>query len=361
MRRLLPKLFCVLLLGPAITRGETDWTAVHRMLVDSHVIPRYQTLANTADALSASTTAFCTKPDMQGLERARADFHRVMDAWQGIEHLSVGPVEHFMRRYRIKYWPDKHGTGAKQLRAMLATENRDLLGQSALAEASVAVQGLPALERVLFSSKGGLETFGDQGAPGYRCELAAAIARNLAGMAQAILDEWTGGAPSYREHFLTAGDGNQLFDSNTEVASLLLTDLSTALQTIEEYKLQRPLGKDVARSKPRRAESWRSRRSLRNLRINLEALRDLYRTGYSPSLSADPQGAKLDERIETAFTDSIAAATKDEPLFDMVADPTLRPELERLLLLVRSLTRIASVELPAALDLTLGFNALDGD
>ena len=51
MRPLLPKLFYVLLLGPAIALGEIDWTAVNRALVDSHVIPRYQSLAEAADVL----------------------------------------------------------------------------------------------------------------------------------------------------------------------------------------------------------------------------------------------------------------------------------------------------------------------
>ena len=53
-------------------------------------------------------------------------------------------------------------------------------------DTSVAIQGFPALERVMFDD-GMID-----GAEGrFRCALSAAITENIAGIAEAILTEWT--------------------------------------------------------------------------------------------------------------------------------------------------------------------------
>jgi predicted lipoprotein len=243
----------------------------------------------------------------------------------------------------------------------LAAENREILTEGAFARASVAIQGLPALESLLFEEGVDASAFGSGRESSYRCELMQAIAGNLAAMATEVLEAWTSGTPPVREQVLTAAEGNGHFASGAEVSVLFLRDLRTSLQTVADLKLARPLGEDAPAAKPRRAESWLSGRSLRNIRIDLEAARDLYLTGYAPLLAAIPQTTVLDERIRAAFSEALAADALEASLADQVADPARRPGIGRLLASVRTLEQLVAQELPEALGLTIGFNALDGD
>ena len=78
------------------------------------------------------------------------------------------------RYERFAYWPDVHGTGARQLRRFLAEEDRPCFEPGALAKQSAAVQGLPALESLLYSGAKGL--VGPTAPDAYRCKLALAVA-----------------------------------------------------------------------------------------------------------------------------------------------------------------------------------------
>jgi len=83
------------------------------------------------------------------------------------------------------------------------------------------------------------------------------------------------------------------------------------------------------------------------------------------SLTATNRGAlplrRMQVRSDPAFGNAIDAAEPDEPLTEMVADPARRPRAEALLTSVRMLEQLAADELPDALGLAIGFNALDGD
>jgi predicted lipoprotein len=123
-----------------------------------------------------------------------------------------------------------------------------------------------------------------------------------------------------------------------------------------------PLGANPAEANPRRAESWRSQRSLRNIGLNLEAAEALYLTGYSVILRADAKTAPLDDEIRRAFALALQAARAvDQPTGDALQSTAQRPALERLLAAASELKRLLGDPLPTAVGLSLGFNSLDGD
>ena len=334
--------------GPA--SATPDWSRSNLAAVDEHMVPRYQRLAEATVELKGRVKGLCEAPDDRGLDRAREGFHTSMDAWQGIQHIRFGPVEMYLRHHRFQLWPDKHNTGSKQLRGLLAEEQPAVLEPERFRSLSVAVQGLSVLERLLFAEQVDGAAFA-----GYRCRLAGAVAANLAAMAEGIVAQW----PTWRRTIETAEGGNDEFDSDREVAARLLNNLHTQLQAVVELKLARPLGKPGAKAKPRRAESWRSRRSLRNIAINLEAVEALYRNVFAPRLAPDDD---VDRAITAAFTEARAAAVAiDRPLYDIVRDADYRPALERLRTSAAHLRRTVAERLPPAIDIPLGFNSLDGD
>lgn len=331
-------------------RAAPTLAELNQRVVDDHLIPRYQQLATASAALADSAKALCTRPDEEHIAAARQAYQGAMDAWQGISHLRFGPVELLLRYHRFQLWPDKRNTGGRQLGQMLAGADPTVLEAERFAQASVAVQGFSALERLWF---------GSEPVDGYRCALSRAIADNLATMSGEIVGEWTGGQAPYRQQMLQPGGSDAAFESHLAVSSQLLNNLDTQLQAILEQKLGRPL--DAGRLRPKRGESWRSGRSLRNIALNLAALRELYLTGFAPLLADDPAKKSLDRRVRAAFAAAETAAAIERPLAELAGDPAGRAALDGLQSRMRVLKGLVGGELPQALDIPLGFNSLDGD
>lgn len=346
-------ILCLSLLAlPAF--ADTAWQSVNEALVDQHLIPRYQRLAETTATLSKQAHAFCAKPDTESFESLRAAYHPAMDAWMGIQHMRFGPITFLLRHERFELWPDKHGTGARQMQRMLAEENRELLKLEQFAQQSVAVQGFSALERLLFPSSLHLDQFGHARAPSYRCDFLMAIADNLNDMAAGNLADWRPGKVDYRAAILGAEAGDDFFEGSDEVSSRLLNGLYTQLQVIVDQKLLLPM----TERKARRAESWRSQRSLRNVRLNLLALQEMYAIEFAPMVN-DPA---LDASIQAAFQATIDAANQiPSDAFNFDTSAANDAAQTHLLQSVRDLKKLIGSQLPPAVGLMLGFNSLDGD
>ena len=217
--------------------GADRWTDINLAITDRHILPRYQQLAVAGSALEQQVHALCQEPNADTLNGAREGFHQAMDAWQGIQHIRFGPVELFLRHSRYELWPDKHSTGDKQIRKLLAAEDTVLLKADNFRHASVAIQGLSALERLLFAQSAEPQAFGHPGEPSYRCRLAEAIGVNVAEMGRGLVSDWREG---YRNEILTAEAGNDSFEASQEVSAKLLNNLHTQLQAIVDQKLLRP-------------------------------------------------------------------------------------------------------------------------
>ena len=120
---------------------------------------------------------------------------------------------------------------------------------------------------------------------------------------------------------------------------------------------------------PSRVEPYAgSGRSMRNITVSLAALAALYRgegktgKGLGHLLAMRGGHKKLDALMRRAFRVTLATARSiDKPLDIAVRSKTLRPRVAKLHLQVRALTQIVRTRLAPALDLAVGFNALDGD
>jgi len=332
-------------------------------LAQHHVIPRYGHLAATAAALRGTAEAFCAKPDKAGLEATRAGFHRAMDAWMGVQHIRFGPGELFMRVFRLQHWPDKKNIGGRQLEALLAARDDAALAPEKMRSASVAVQGLSALERLLFGKGGEAALLAAGSDAGYRCRLLVAIAANVAKMSADILAEWQGGGHAAATAAAAGYDGDE---EEQEAVLEYFKSFYGSLQFVGELKLQLPLGRSLERSRPRLAESWRSRRSLRNVIVNLEALEQMYLgeggPGFAALVAEREGGPQLDAEVRAAFVRALATAREiARPLAEAVGDPEARPKVERLRAEVLALRDLARSRLAPALGLPVGFNSFDGD
>lgn len=138
--------------------------------------------------------------------------------------------------------------------------------------------------------------------------------------------------------------------------------MSTGAQIIDQQKLAGPLGASAEMANPRKAESWRSHRSLANVCTNLRALQHLYETGFAPVLRETPESADKDRGLALTLAAAInACLSQPADLLDVPINPDGRKALEELRDLAGALQSRAGRPLAVELDLMLGFNSLDGD
>ncbi len=351
--------FC---LAATVARAEPDFGELAQAVTDGVIIPAYRDLMAKEVALADTASAFCAAPDAAGLAKTRAAFHAVMDVWQRLQSFSYGPVTENGRESRFFFWPDKGGVGARQLKRALKKRDPALLAPGGLAGKSVALQSLAAVERILFSSAEAMTEPNASDYHRYACRLAASMARFQEDLAAQVLDDWLR-AGGFRDAVLSAADGNELYYDDRDAATDVLKSLSGVFDAAIKLKLDRPLGKSLEDARPRRAESWRSRRSLANIAANLESalavttvpggLADQLRNAGAEALADGFTGA-IEQALERARDDAM-------PLHDAVTEIRPRFRIEVLREKILGLHLLVNEAIAVELGINLGFNARDGD
>src|SRR5690606_13091926 len=188
------------------TRPERQ-TLLLEQLADRVVVPRYAAMTRAFDELDAVTVRFCAAPDATGLEDVRTAWRDAIEAWLEASVIQFGPIRDDNRNLRIEFWPDGNNNVPRAVQQMLA--RTDELTAETLARQSVAAQGLPALERLLFDPDDVLAEFTTGERAARRCTFATAISGNLRGIAAAVEAGWRGGG--FRDQLARAGRGSDVF------------------------------------------------------------------------------------------------------------------------------------------------------
>lgn len=330
-------------LAPRPGLAKPDHDAIAEGAIARHILPAYETLASAMSALGPPAEA-C---DAEGL---RAAYHDAFDAWMGAQHIAVGPIERDMRRFAFAFWPDTKGFTRKALDKLISSEDPRIDDPEAFARVSVAARGLLALERLLYADG---ETAPPLG-PGYRCRLSQAIARDLRAGAAAIVEGWRRGG--HAAALRAPGPGNAAYPAAEDVTRALFGSLDSGLQGVIDLRLGRPLG-SFERPRPRRAEAWRSRRSLRNVETSLAALRRFYDSAFAQTLT-EPEQAEIDAAFTRAAT---VLERAPRPLAAAVGEPAARLRIEAVQSQLKRLQGRLRGILAPAIGVTLSFNSLDGD
>ena len=351
-RTLATALACLLpaLSAPA-AEPEPDWRAINLAVTDTQVLPAYAAFVDSAAALPPAAKALCTAPDTGTLAAMQEAFHAAMDDWQSLSHIHFGPITYFNWNFRLQYWPDERNSGSRQLEALLAATDPAALEADSFARQSVGVQGFPALESLLF----GEEALSQLQEGAYRCRVVQAIATNLADIAEGVHARW-------RDEFRStvAGGAEQDYYEDARDATVdFYKALVENLRKYKEQKLDAALGESPEAARVRRAESWRSERSLRNLRLNVEALATLYQ-GTEPALALAMPPA--DRELIAGHLAALLQRTRTLPdaLVGLAETPAGHAQLVDVAAHMDALYEALEAGLKNT-DLYLGFNSLDGD
>jgi predicted lipoprotein len=328
--------------------------------VDKFLVPRLETLTDVTGDLATAVDAVCREGNDASREAARAAFAKTVQAWGGLDFVRFGPSALEHRLERIFFWPDPRGFASRQLNQLLAARKPELLAPGALASQSVAVQGLTALEILLFDDKAPLGA-GKDDAARYRCAMAGAIAANIHGVAGEILAGWTG-ADDFRTKMLTPGSDNALYKDAGETVREVMKALVAGIELCRDRFILPELTA-VTANPPRRVRLAFEASGLTGsyLKSSLVALKELYASiGLDAYVPADKPW--MTSFLPTSWNSLLADVDRlDHMRANERGSEAHLHALRKMRFDLSGIRQIIVKELAPNADIVMGFNELDGD
>jgi predicted lipoprotein len=155
-----------------------------------------------------------------------------------------------------------------------------------------------------------------------------------------------------------------VFFSAYDPAAVLYRSLADTLDAAIQVKLEPPMGDDVDSARGRRAENWRTQMELASIVANLETAQGLYATpgGFGELFRALGGDPAVDQQVRAGFDKALQTAQDIPlPLAEAVEDAGARQQVQQLIDQIKQLRELIRGPVVAALGLSIGFNATDGD
>ena len=208
--------------------------------LDGHIRPGYERFKNTTGALKSALAEACKAHDVKADGQVKAAFRSTVLAWSQVEHIKFGPVLEGNAYERIMFFPDRQKIGERQVAAILTKQDPTVLTVLELQQKSVAVQGLTALEAVLYA-KPAESYLAEAPEAKFACNYASAIAGNIAGIANNIVAAWAKDG-SFSALWLKTGEQNPIYKSSSGPTAELLTAFRAGISNTRDAKLLPSLG-----------------------------------------------------------------------------------------------------------------------
>ncbi len=372
-----------------------------KKLAHGYISPAMQHFRQSAEEMHAALQTWCAAPGTAGRQSVHDNFAQLVKAWSGIEFLRFGPLAAENHYEKINFWPDPRGVAQRQMPGMLSKfAAAPDPAAIALSSHSVAVQGLPALEYLLYRDGGllvgeqapravsdlapatavasksplpgeALASSNAASAFASACAYAISIAGNLAGLGTQLAQEWSP-AGAYAQKFANPSSSNPLYRSQQEVAGEAVKALSTGLQFARDVKLLPVLGADIKAVRPKRAPFWRSGLASRSMSAAAQGMLRFYRAAgllygddeawIDASLQAELLRIVDDFNAMSASAGQMAQAG-DAPVewMHLLQTEAGYRRLTLAALLIKNAKSLLDQDAAPAFGVTIGFNALDGD
>jgi predicted lipoprotein len=357
--RVLAAAVFALLSSPALAQGVVPFHDMIVGAIEDFARPKFAAFAATTGKLHSDVTALCAAPSKAALATAQQSFNEAVIAYSTIEFVRMGPLNVDDRVERLLFWPDTRGIGLRQVQAAIGTKDPTASRPETLQQKSVAMQGLAAVEFILFGAGSG-DLAEASGA--YRCDYGSAATTLIDGIAQALSQEWSAAAPGGPvDAMLNPQPTSPDFRTELEVANKLAAVLTLGTDTIRDQRISPVLSLTTGTPKPRLALFWRSGMTVPSIEANFAGLRDFFRAAkFEQALGIKSNW--IAESVEFEFKGALeAAAGATGPIDRVVADPAGLLGLKQIYVSTGSLDTLLGDNMGVALGLSSGFSALDGD
>lgn len=283
--------------------------------LNAYIIPSYQRLQTTTKNLHDHISILCKQPNQQNLLLLYQSFYDVVRAWSMIEWFRVGPITEQYRIERFLYYPDRKSRGLRQVKRALANGNSDILDIKKLQKMSVALQGLGALDYILFGK-------------------------------------------DYNE--LLSKD-NPLFRTDKEAMNVMLATIIHGLEAIRDVRVNAFLKATPKKDHPKSAIYRRSQATILSLIANIQGLESFFNNSQL-ELFLNKESRMLAHNIRFEFQQSLNTAKKlDAPIAESLKNPKKRKQLEYLRYTFDFLLNRFNNEFAVLSGLVTGFSFGDGD
>ncbi|MEO0328251.1 MAG: imelysin family protein [Pseudomonadota bacterium] len=358
MHKVFPTIiFIVVTLIPANSfANDQNISTVLNRVVNNFVRPGYEKFLLATLDQKANVDELCSNPGSNSLEKARAAFTRTAASWGQIEIIRFGPVSSENRFERILFYPDRKSTGLKQVQRILSTQDETVLDINRLPKKSVAVQGLGAMEFLLFGTgSDGLEA-GDA----FRCAYAQAASSNLSIIAREISQNWNDNGAAYKI-WTNPGPANPVLKNQREGVNTLLGTLVHGLESIRDLRISAFLRSEPAKDRPRVALFRRSENTLMMISHNIEATRKLFSISDAKLLLSSDDKPLFDNVLFELENAQRMADSIQSPISVALQNPEQRAKIEYLKTSISFAIQMLDEDFAIAAGLSSGFSFSDGD
>lgn len=323
------------------------------------ILPWHEQFASASLALYDQLERFCQNPSNAGeLEAARESWQAAMLAWQQAKIINFGPIADGNLAWQIQFWPDSHNRIGRKVLSLLAGE--EPINKDTIAKGVVLVQGLSALEFVLFDpQQANAENFNNP----RTCDFLLAASDHSKAVSQQLLQRWRSDGGNFTGTFLSAGPNNPSFGSPSEALGALLSAVITSLENIKNKKIAEPFGGEPQTNTLNRykLELWRSQYSLPAIHTETAAVQELLETAIVPVLEASQHEATAEQVSAQLAQLRELSATAKAPLFEQLKDPEQQAHWQTIWQQLGDLLSVLKNQVPEQINTQLGFNSNDGD
>ncbi|SDF71764.1 hypothetical protein SAMN05216571_101360 [Onishia taeanensis] len=301
----------------------------------------YAALASDTQRLAEQASDYCQSPSAEEREALANQWLYAYEAWQAVRFVNFGPIEQQSRAWQLQFWPDRKNLVGHKVSAWLKADTAPSM--QSIADGSVAIQGFPAIEYLLFDEAlGAPEALTEPQA----CGLLAAITQHLEATTRQLNDDWQAFGDHYRET-----------DSYTRAT---LEAGLQALELVEAKRLAAPLGMTGGAPNAYLAEAWRSQQSIPLITASLSGLQEDYLPGLRLLLQQADQQALYDDFAATLDEAMDEVDGMEGGIANALEEPAARSAVQGLYVQISQLNWLGS-KILIALGITRGFNATDGD
>jgi len=343
---------------------------VAREIAENTIVNFHQNFALSTKALNAKSQAFCVNPNETTLGATQAQWRLAMSDWQAVKIINFGPIKVNNLSWRLQFWPDKKNLVGRKIKSLL--KSKDVIDHAKLEESSVVIQGLSALEYLLFDRTGAkLSHYQTNKGETRQCALLQTVASLTQQTAEHLSSSWQA-EDEYLSSFVntaTITPETNMTDIATGTPPLtqLIESILANLETLKNDKLGAPLGLKSASGKTNAflAEAWRSQHSLALASANLNSVRQLLVNGellgLTDFLIANDHQALASRLLMQIDAIQTTLNTVDRPMAEAINHDESRAALSKAHTDLAALISTLKRDIPIAMNITLGFNDNDGD
>ncbi len=351
----------VLVFGQGARAENAD--SVVRSVISNSIQPAFAQFSQSAENAKLSVETLCRDANPAQLKQTQHDFRALVDRWSRAELFRFGPLMVDNRLERILFWPDRRSLGLRQVQSALFKKDQTVANLDTLQSKSVALQGLAALEYVLFG-KGSqaLENAGTDGS--FRCRYGLTIAQNIAQIGQELANYWAD-ENEYIKNWLAPSAANPLVRDNTEQLSIVLKIFGDGAEILNEQRLSPFIKTSQEAARPKSALFWRSNMSLPNIIAGIETLDKLLEISNLDRLVSGNHNREL-SAVRFEFANAIRALKSsygdgERDLDSLLVDDDAYSELNYAGIVLHGLVDNLRGPIPTMFGIVTGFSSLDGD